>query len=159
MKKLLFILMVGSLFGDTITYNQGNNKRTIKNVKFTRAGNGKVYFKAHGRESSRYCNKIIKFTDDNGNPIEYNCNAVIVEESLIELEKKIEGAISTSDVKSIIKETKKPSFGGMMIAIGGAILIYQNEKDDIDDLEEFKNTTTIAYALITIGGLVLTFGI
>ena len=158
-RLIILLLIVGCVFGDPITYNQGNNKRTIKNVKFTRAGNGKVYFKAHGRETSRYCNKIIKFTDDDGNPIEYNCNAVIVEESLIELEKKIEGAISTSDVKSIIKETKKPSFGGMMIAIGGAILIYQNEKDDIDDLEEFKNTTTIAYALITIGGLVLTFGI
>ena len=46
-----------------------------------------------------------------------------------------------------------------MIAIGGAILISQNEKEDIDDWEQFKDTTTIAYALITIGGLFVALGI
>ena len=158
-RLIILLLIVGCVFGDTITYNQGNNKRTIENVKFIRAGNGKVYFKAHGKKTSRYCNRIIEFTDDDGNPIEYNCNAVIVEESLIELEKKIEGTISTSDVKSIIKETKKPSFGGIMIAIGGAMLISQNEKEDIDNLEEFQTTTTIAYTLITLGGVLIALGI
>ena len=107
MKKILLILMVGSLFGDTITYNQGNNKQKIENVKFTRAGNGKVYFKAHGEETSRYCNRIIEFTDDDGNPIEYDCNAVLIEESLNELESKIESSITEKDMKIIISKNKK----------------------------------------------------
>ena len=158
-RLIILLLIVGCVFGDTIVYKSGSKNRTIENVEYIKAGNGKVYFKAHGGEVSRDCSKVVTFTDDDGNPIEYDCNVVIVEEYLIELEKKIEGTMSTSDVKSIIKETKKPSFGGMMIAIGGAILISQNEKEDIDDWEQFKDTTTIAYALITIGGLFVAFGI
>ena len=109
MKRLIILLLiVGCAFGDTIVYRSGSKNRTIENVEYTKAGNRKVYFKAHGGEVSRDCSKVVTFTDNDGNPIDYDCNAVIVEESLIELEKKIEGAISTSDVKSIIKETKKP---------------------------------------------------
>ena len=71
-RLIILLLIVGCVFGDTITYNQGNNKRTIENVEFTRAGNGKVFFKAHGQESSRNCNQIIEFSDINGNPIGTN---------------------------------------------------------------------------------------
>ena len=79
MKKLIFILIVGSLFGDTITYQTGRNTRKIENVKFTRAGNGNVYFIVFGKESSRNCNKVIEFTDDNGNPINYDYSRTFVE--------------------------------------------------------------------------------
>jgi len=81
MKKLILLalLFVGCVFGDTITYNQGNNKRIIENVKFTRAGNGKVYFTIYGKESSRNCNQIIEFTDDDGNPIDYDCSVLLIE--------------------------------------------------------------------------------
>ena len=98
---IILLLIAGCVFGDTITYNQGNNKRTIENVKFTRAGNGKVYFTAFGKETSRDCNRIIDFTDDSGSPIVYHCNAVIVEESLMELEKKIDDSLTKKDVESI----------------------------------------------------------
>ena len=89
-RLIILLLIVGCVFADTIVYKSGSKNRTIENVKFTRAGNGKVYFKAHGQETSRYCNRIIEFTDNVGNPIDYDCNVVIVEESLIELEKNIE---------------------------------------------------------------------
>ena len=163
MKKLLIIalLIVGCMFGDTIVYKSGRNNRTIENVEFTKAGNGKVYFKAHGGEVSRDCSKVVTFTDNIGNPIVYDCNAVIVEESLKELKKKIDDTLTGKDVESIIQNTKRPLLGGIFIAIGGGILISQNEKDyeDIGDLDEFQTTTTIAYALITIGGVLITFGI
>ena len=163
MKKLLIIalLIVGCVFGDTIVYKSGRNNRTIENVEFTKAGNGKVYFKAHGGEVSRDCSRVVTFTDNIGNPIVYDCNAVIVEESLKELKKKIDDTLTGKDVESIIQNTKRPLLGGIFIAIGGGILISQNEKDyeDIGDLDEFQTTTTIAYALITIGGVLITFGI
>ena len=79
MKKLILILMVGRLFGDTIVYKIGDNNRSIKNVELTKAGNGKVFFKAFGQETSRDCNKVIEFTDNDGNPIEYDCSVVLDE--------------------------------------------------------------------------------
>ena len=79
MKKLLIILMVGNLYADTIVYKSGSNNRTIENVEYTKAGNGKVYFKAHGGEVSRDCSKVVTFTDNVGNPIDYDCSVVIDE--------------------------------------------------------------------------------
>ena len=158
-RLIILLLIVGCVYGDTIIYKIGSKNRTIENVEYIKAGNGKVYFKAHGGEVSRDCSKVVTFTDNVGNPIDYDCSVVIIEESLIDLEKKIKDTISEDDVKSIIKKTKKPSFGGMMIAIGGAILISQNEKEDIVDWEQFNDTTTFAYALITIGGVLITLGI
>ena len=80
MKKLIFILMVGSLFADTVIYKSAlGSNRTIKNVEFTRAGNGKVFFKAFGQETSRDCIQIIEFTDTDGNKIDYDCSVIIVE--------------------------------------------------------------------------------
>ena len=100
-RLIVLLLIVGCVFADTIVYEIGGKNRTIKNVEYTKAGNGKVYFKAHGQEASRYCNRIIEFTDDEGNPIEYDCSAVIVEESLIELEKKIEDTMSEDEIEFI----------------------------------------------------------
>ena len=75
-RLIILLLIVGCVFGDTIVYKSGSNTRTIENVEYTKAGNGKVYFKAHGGEVSRDCSKVVIFTDNDGNPIEYNCNAV-----------------------------------------------------------------------------------
>ena len=167
-RLIILLLIVGCVFGDTITYNQGNNKRTIENVKFTRAGNGKVYFKAHGRETSRYCNRIIEFTDDDGNPIEYDCSAVLIEESLNELESKIESSITEKDVKTIISKNKKPVAGGVLIAMGGGLLfsVSGSKCDDCDTIEkanEFadgvKSSSQLGYLMITIGGILVALGI
>ena len=179
-RLIILLLIVGCVFGDTITYNQGNNKRTIENVKFIRAGNGKVYFKAHGQETSRYCNRIIEFTDDDGNPIEYDCSAVLIEESLIDLEKKIEDTISKEEVESIIQKIKKPVAGGLLIGIGGALVFTTLGKECGDGCElsgtsqsalvkwaentkEFEDgildTQKIGFGLIALGGILVAFGI
>ena len=63
-RLIILLLIVGCVFGDTIVYKSGSNNRTIENVEYIKAGNGKVYFKAHGQEASRYCNRIIKFINN-----------------------------------------------------------------------------------------------
>ena len=50
------------------------------------------------------------------------------------------------------------NIGGLFIAMGGVILISQNEKEDIDNIKEFKFNTTLAYSLITIGGVFIALG-
>ena len=78
MKKLLLIalLIVGCVFGDTIVFEQMGKTHTF-DIKFIKAGNGMVFFEYYREDKSRNCNIIIKFTDDYGNPINYDCNAVI----------------------------------------------------------------------------------
>ena len=168
MKKLLIILMVGNLYADTIVYKSGSKNRTIENVEYIKAGNGKVYFKAHGGEVSRDCSKVVTFTNNVGNPIDYDCSAVLIEESLIDLEKKIEDTISEDDVELIIKKTKKPVAGGVLIAIGGGLLfsVSGSECDDCDTIEkanEFadgvKSSSQLGYLMITIGGILVAIGI
>ena len=167
-RLIILLLIVGCVFGDTIVYKSGSKNRTIENVEYIKAGNGKVYFKAHGGEVSRDCSKVVTFTDNDRNPIDYDCNTIIVEESLIELEKKIEDTMSAEDVKSIIKETKKPIVGGILIAIGGGLLfsISGSECDDCDTIEKtnifldgVKSTSQVGYLLIAIGGILVALGI
>jgi len=69
--------MFGSLFADRIVFEQMGDTHTYDNVEFIKAGNGKVYFKIYGNESSRYCNQVIEFRDDDGNLIDYDCSVVI----------------------------------------------------------------------------------
>ena len=103
-------------------------------------------------------NDIIYFIPEDGTVKQSIHKDKVRELILKEEETKIE---SSKDVESIIQNTQKPLVGGIFIAIGGGILISQNEKDyeDIDSLEEFKTYTTIAYALITIGGILIAMGI
>ncbi len=167
-RLIILLLIVGCVFGDTIRYNQGNNERTIENVKFTRAGNGKVFFKAFGQETSRDCMQVVEFTDADGNQIDYDCNAVIVEESLIELEKKIEDTISEDEVESIIQKIKRPVVGGVFIALGSVVIFgtLGQECDDCDNIAEWEafsndisSTQKIGFAFIAVGGFLVALGI
>ncbi len=85
-------------------YNENNSFRKIKGNWYYRlmVWNGE----RQSGEVSRDCSKVVTFTDNDGNPIDYDCNAIIVEESLIDLEKKIEDTISTDDVELIKKKLK-----------------------------------------------------
>jgi len=167
-RLIILLLIVGCVFGDTIVYKSGSNNRTIKNVEYIKAGNGKVYFKAHGQETSRFCNRIIEFTDDEGNPIEYDCSAVIVEESLIELEKKIEDTMSEDEIEFIIQKTKKPVVGGVFITLGCVVIFgtLGQECDDCDNIAEWEafsndisSTQKIGFAFIAVGGILVALGI
>ena len=103
-------------------------------------------------------NDIIYFIPEDGTVKQSIHKDKVRELILKEEETKIE---SSKDVESIIQNTQKPLVGGIFIAIGGGILISQNEKDyeDIDDLEEFQNTTSIAYLCLVIGGVLIGLGI
>ena len=170
-RLIILLLIVGCVFGDTIVYKSGSKNRTIENVEYIKAGNGKVYFKAHGGEVSRDCSKVVTFTDNVGNPIDYDCSVVIIEESLIDLEKKIEDTISEDDVELIIKKTKKPVAGIILIAIGGYLLHTQpddpfcisNECESLDDYKEYADKKQLQWRagiiFISLGGILVALGI
>jgi len=167
-RLIILLLIVGCVYGDTIIYKIGSKNRTIENVEYIKAGNGKVYFKAHGGEVSRDCSKVVTFTDNVGNPIDYDCSVVIIEESLIDLEKKIEDTISEDDVELIIKKTKKPVAGGLLIAIGSGILFTNLDKecetcDTLNEVEAFydniEEQQKIGYVFIGLGGILVALGI
>ena len=149
--------MIGSLFADTIKWQDAKGKTyDITNVEFQNIKNKWVYYLDDKGKYRIECPKVVSITDSEGNEIEFDCDDDSNE--TYEEEIKVE---SSKDVESIIQNTQKPLVGGIFIAIGGGILISQNEKDyeDIDDLEQFKNTYTLAYSLITIGGLFVAVGI
>ena len=178
-RLIILLLIVGCVFADTIVYKSGSKKQIIENVKFTKAGNGKVFFKAHGQETSRYCNRIIIFTDDEGNQIEYDCSAVLIEESLNELESKIESSITEKDVKTIISKNKKPIIGGILITAGSLLILGTLGKECGDDCEPNGTSQSAieksdnkkaaftdgildrqktGFTLIAIGGVLVAFG-
>ena len=159
-RLIILLLIVGCVFGDTIKWQDVNAKGKtydITNVEFQYIKYQRVYYLDYrGKKVIIECPKVVSITDSEGNEIEFDCDDDSNE--TYEEETKIE---SSKDVESIIQNTQKPLVGGIFIAIGGGILISQNEKDyeDIDSLEEFKTYNTIAYALITIGGAMIALGI
>ena len=148
--------MVGSLFGDTIVVkNERKDSKTgeVKTFNSETMGeyvgimDAKAYLRTpNGKLKEFNCVNIISIFDDDRKPISWDCNEnSFVPNSLNEL-----------DVKKI---AKKPIVGGTLIAIGGLILISQNETDLEDiNVKQYKNTTTFALALITIGGVLIALG-
>jgi len=59
-----------------------------------------------------------------------------------------------------LKEMIGNLFNIILIKITSGMIIH-NERDyeDIDDLEEFQNTTSIAYLCLVIGGVLIGLGI
>ena len=156
-RRLIILLLIGGcVFGDTIKWQDVNAKGKtydITNVEFQYIKYQRVYYLDYrGKKVIIECPKVVSITDSEGNEIEFDCDDDSNE--TYEEEIKVE---SNKDVESIIQNTQKPLVGGIFIAIGGGILISQNEKDyeDIDDLEEFQNTTSIAYLCLVIGGVLI----
>ena len=179
-RLIILLLIVGCVFAYTIVYKIGSKNRTIKNVEYIKAGNGKVYFKAHGGEVSRDCSKVVTFTDNVGNPIDYDCSAVLIEESLNELESKIESSITEKDVKTIISKNKKPIIGGIFITAGSLLILGTLGEECGDDCElkgtsqsalekwvennekfadGILDTQKIGFGLIALGGILVALGI
>ena len=66
-RLIILLLIVGRVFGDTITYNQGNNKRTIENVKFLFSKQHRVYYTdRNGKRDFMDCSVVRRITDKNG---------------------------------------------------------------------------------------------
>ena len=156
-RLIILLLIVGNLFADTIVYKIGDIERTLNNIEFTKAGDGKIFFIVHGQEVSRECNQVIEVTDANGDPIDYDCNKLIIEESLIELTKDIENKTTEKEVRSIINASKKFSLGGIFITIGAALLMtnVDIEKSTDHDLNSWNDRQRIGYGLILLGGMIL----
>jgi len=150
--------MVGSLFGDTIVYKSGNNNRTIENVEYTKAGNGKVYFKAHGGEVSRDCSKVVTFTDNVGNPIDYDCSVVIDKE--LEEPALTESSIPSTESEHSLSTLHKDRvrIGGFFIAIGSLILMTTVDSE-CDDCDRISDTQQLGFGLIAFGGILTAFRI
>ncbi len=159
MKKILFLalLIVGSVFGNTIVIQterlreggnidiyemeiEGEYLGIVNDIAYLRLPNGEL-------QEIKCENLIVIFNNDRV-PIPWDCNAnSFTPRELTEL-----------DIKKI---KKNPVIGGTLIAIGGAILISQNEKDFEDRVNDsnYQSTSTIAYALIAIGGVLVALGI
>ena len=152
-RLIILLLIVGCVFGDTIKYNSMDidGSYYTKSITGEYAGiyNHKVFVRTEkGGIFEIDCEDVIIIIKDDLSSVEWNCSE----------ETYTPKTLTEADIKKL---QKQPALGGILIAFGGAILISQNERDfeDIDDFDEFKTTTTIAYALITIGGILVAIGI
>ena len=168
MKKLIFILMVSSLFADTIVFEQLGKSHTYDNVKFSHAGNGKVYFEAYGIMSQKDCSQVLSFADDEGNPIEYDCSVSIDKE--LEEPALTESSIPSTESEHSLSTLQKDRvrIGGFFIAIGSLILMttVDSECDDCETITEINNyydkisdTQQLGFGLIAFGGILTAFRI
>ena len=163
MRKLLIILMVASLFGDTLVYkveSMRDRKPYTRNVEVDGNFEGIMHRIAYMRKSNGKleeinCVDIISIFDDNRKPISWDCN----ENSFVP------NTLNELDVKKL---AKKPIIGGTLIAVGGLFLFNNLDKncDDcetakqVDDfLDEVKSTQKIGYIFIILGGIFVALGI
>ena len=144
MKKLIFILMVGSLFGDTIMYKASLLVTNTKNnVEFLGTQKKKVFYKTkEGNIESISCKLVRKITDSSNNNIEFNCNRNTYHGS----------NLTTNEPKQY---TFKPS--GAAIAIG-ATLVYTSIDNEDANPDELLTRSKMGFGLIIIGGILASTG-
>ena len=144
MKKLLFILMVGSLFGDTITYKESALLTNTKNnVEFLGIQKRKVIYKTkEGNIESLSCKLVKEITDASNNTIEFDCNR---------------NTYAGSNLTTI--EPKQSTFkpGGAAIAIG-ATMIYTSIDNEDANPDELLARSKMGFGLIIIGGILTSIG-
>ena len=151
-RLIILLLIVGSLFADTVVYNDDilmfKRTKTLSDVSFVDVVpiNGKrgvkmlVSSTILGEKHTWIpCDKILELNDDYGFPIEIDCLAKV------------------KKVKDTVHKQSKTNDGAILIGLGGAILAYQNNIDpeDISNLDSWKTTNTIGYALIALGGFIM----
>ena len=159
--------MVSSLFADKVVYQVESSRRELgafervqkfnKQVEGEYLGvlDGKTYIRTNNDKLKEInCADVIVVIDNDEKPIQFDCSEdTFIPKTLTELD---------------VKKIKKGYVGGALIAVGGAILLYNIDRtcDDCEtqyDFNIFTGTTTIylkiGYGLITIGGVLLTLGI
>ena len=175
-RLIILLLIVGYVFADTIViktirknrdgiYNTYNSEEMGEYVGILDV---KVYLRdSKGKLNEYNCDDVISIFDDDRKPISWDCNeSSFIPKTLNEL-----------DIKKI---QKYPIVGGTLIGIGGALVFTTLGKECGDDCElngtsqsamekwlentkEFEdeklNTQKIGFALITIGGILVAFGI
>ena len=164
MKKLIFILMFGSLFADEIIYNSTymqNGQVVVSEyvIQGTFLGilNSNIYVKNSKGKIKKYdCENIIDILDIYRKPIQYDC-------SLNTLSDEDTEHLSTEHSSLYSRLLTDSSFthqiGGGLIAAGGVLLYTNIDKDisDYDSIEDWsdsiKLTSKLGYVLIILGGL------
>jgi len=144
MKKLIFILMVGSLFGDTIMYKESLLVTNTKNnVEFLGTQKRKVFYKTkEGNIESISCKLVKEITDSSNNNIEFYCNRNTYRGS----------NLTTNEPRQY---TFKPS--GAAIAIG-ATLVYTSIDNEDANPDELLARSKMGFGLIIIGGILASIG-
>ena len=163
--------MFGSLFADTVVYRNDvlmfKRTKTLSDVSFVDvvpiAGepNVKILISSNilgEKHTLISCDKILELNDDNGSPIEYDCNELTIQ--------------SKSNNRAIIPS----QIGGILVAIGGGLLFSTLDKEPPEligtsssaieqwgkDSEEFydgiKLTHKIGYGCIIVGGILIAAG-
>ena len=155
MKKLIFILMVGSLFGDTIRYKAGLLlAKTKVNVEFLGVSDKKVYFiDVNNNIDFVVCKTVKEIINSDGNEIIFDCK------------RKTYNVRTGKDGFEYAGLSHK--IGGLLIALGGTMLITNLDKecDNCVTTEQYKVFTNdikaqqkIGYAFIIMGGLIIAIG-
>ena len=144
MKKLIFILLVGSLFGDTIMYKESLLiTNTKNNVELLGTQKRKVFYKTKEGNIESISWKLVKeITDSSNNNIEFNCNRNTYRGS----------NLTTNEPRQY---TFKPS--GAAIAIG-ATLVYTSINNEDANPDELLARSKMGFGLIIIGGILASIG-
>ena len=162
MKKLIFILMVGSLFGDTIRYKEGLLlTKTKVNVEFLGVSDKKVYFKdVNDNIDFVVCKTVKEIINSDGNEIIFDCKRKTYNVRT--------GEKSDRTYKDGMEYAGlSHKIGGLCIALGGTMLITNLDDECTDcstteDIKDFTNSIKaqqkIGYSFIIMGGLIIAIG-
>ena len=162
MKKLIFILMVGSLFADTVVYNNDilmfKRTKTLSDVRIIGIESFKdrpivKIFISSTFLGDKYkwipCHKILKLNDRNGFPIIYDCNELFINVTQSERESSDGTTIFVNNENSLrpswsYNEPKDPFKAGLLSILFPSGGHYYNEEYD-------KGIVFIASTIITLG--------
>tara|TARA_B110000196_G_C20671713_1_gene442222 strand:- start:136 stop:588 length:453 start_codon:yes stop_codon:yes gene_type:complete len=150
MRYLLIILsLVSFIVSDTIEYKDFNGKnKVVKNIKIIEINDLEVHYQKSlgflGNQTFIIDRKdVIDMLDSEGNQYQEVNNYSESNNQNLQIDKLEE------------KVKKKKYVGGLFIAIGSGILYDATTNPDIDKIDNIE----IAYLLISIGGLLLFFGL
>ena len=170
MKKLLFILMVGSLFADTIKYTYKGELKVKKDVTFKRADDKYIHYITSSKSFSKIeCDKVVEITSTKGENIEFSCLKV----STV-IQKEPDKKVSETNLNKRPIPTSNFSarqVGGGFISMGAFVLYnnlgkecedrYGGECNKSSEITDFLNSVEesqkTGYILIFLGGLLILF--
>ena len=158
MKRLILLIFIGSLFGDTIIYKKFDHIITDKKIKYLGVGEKGITFSNASLFGKTYktikCNDVISILDASGQLIKFSCSKLTYFPN-----NPFEAGID----RELLRSTKKSQyFGGILIAIGGGMLAYENNldyEDKMNDLNYYKDMNTAGFVLMAFGGLLVAMGI
>ena len=171
-RLIILLLIVGSVFGDTIKYEaidfDGNVYTTSITGEYAGIYNNKVFVRTEKGEIFEIdCEDVIIIIKDDLSSVEWNCSE----------ETYTPKTLTEADIKKL---QKRPIVGGTLIAIGGALVFTTLGKECGDDCElsgtsqsamekwaennkDFQDgildTQKIGFGLIALGGILVALGI